>query len=66
MTASRPHHSRPKRPVVRRDRNLEKPALLPQVTTLWDYPSQHYGDAEQGSQAFVAFAEELVRRGLSA
>ena len=31
---------------------LRKPRLVPQVTTLWDYPSQHYGDQEQGSQAF--------------
>jgi adenine-specific DNA-methyltransferase len=31
---------------------LRKPKLTPQVTTLWDYPSQHYGDEEQGSQAF--------------
>lgn len=26
----------------------KKPPLRPQVTTLWDYPSQHYGDALQG------------------
>lgn len=25
---------------------------MPQVTTLWEYPSQHYGDEEQGSQAY--------------
>ena len=31
---------------------LRKPKLVPQVTTLWDYPSQHYGDDEQGSQAY--------------
>jgi adenine-specific DNA-methyltransferase len=29
-----------------------KPPLVPQVTTLWDYPSQHYGDEEQGSQKY--------------
>ncbi len=29
-----------------------KPQLQPQVTTLWDYPSQHYGDTEQGSASF--------------
>ena len=29
-----------------------KPKLTPQVTTLWDYPSQHYGDQEQGSSAY--------------
>jgi adenine-specific DNA-methyltransferase len=31
---------------------LRKPRLVPQVTTLWDYPSQHYGDEEQGSRTF--------------
>lgn len=31
---------------------FEKPALSPQVTTLWDYPSQHYGDEEQGDKAY--------------
>jgi adenine-specific DNA-methyltransferase len=31
---------------------LRKPRLVPQVTTLWDYPSQHYGDEQQGSQTF--------------
>lgn len=30
----------------------EKPKLVPQVTTLWDYPSQHYGDREQGSKDY--------------
>ena len=29
-----------------------KPPLSPQVTTLWDYPSQHYGEGEQGSASF--------------
>jgi adenine-specific DNA-methyltransferase len=29
-----------------------KPPLVPQVTTLWEYPSQHYGDEEQGSQRY--------------
>jgi adenine-specific DNA-methyltransferase len=29
-----------------------KPPLRLQPTTLWDYPSQHYGDREQGSGAF--------------
>lgn len=32
--------------------STRKPALTPQVTTLWDYPSQHYGDEEQGSQHY--------------
>ena len=29
---------------------LKKPPVGPHVTTLWDYPSQHYGEEEQGSQ----------------
>ncbi|HSQ65961.1 MAG TPA: DNA methyltransferase [Polyangiaceae bacterium] len=29
-----------------------KPRLAPQVTTLWDYPSQHYGEGQQGSSEF--------------
>ena len=29
-----------------------KPPLQSQVTTLWDYPSQHYGEGEQGSASF--------------
>lgn len=31
---------------------LRKPPLVPQVTTLWDYPSQHYGDRIQGDQNY--------------
>jgi DNA modification methylase len=31
---------------------LRKPPLVPQVTTLWDYPSQHYGEREQGSKDY--------------
>ncbi len=29
-----------------------KPPLVPQVTSLWDYPSQHYGRDEQGSRHY--------------
>jgi DNA modification methylase len=31
---------------------FKKPPLRPQVTTLWDYPSQHYGDGAQGSALY--------------
>ena len=30
------------------------------VTTLWDYPSQHYGDVEQGSQKFKGATPSYV------
>ena len=36
----------------RRERRPRKPPLVRQVTTLWDYPSQHYGEVEQGSQKY--------------
>ncbi len=41
-------HTKPKRPI----RN-EKPQLEVQTTTLWYYPSQHYGNSMQGDQAYV-------------
>ncbi|MCC6621917.1 MAG: DNA methylase [Deltaproteobacteria bacterium] len=40
------------RVTARRPPPPKKPPLRPQVTTLWDYPSQHYGDTEQGSQDY--------------
>ena len=42
----------PGQPASARHERPRKPPLAPQVTTLWDYPSQHYGDEEQGSQAY--------------
>lgn len=38
----------------------EKPKLTPQVTTLWDYPSQHYGDEEQGDKAYKGATPSYV------
>jgi DNA modification methylase len=35
-----------------RFRPLNKPPLVVQPTTLWDYPSQHYGKTEQGSSQY--------------
>ena len=63
MASSRPFPRRPpgsKAPPARppsgagapRSPSFKKPALVPAVTTLWDYPSQHYGDGEQGSQHY--------------
>ena len=37
-----------------------KPPLRIQTTTLWDYPSQHYGDREQGSQRYVGATPSYV------
>jgi DNA modification methylase len=39
---------------------LRKPKLVPQVTTLWDYPSQHYGEGEQGSQHYKGATPSYV------
>lgn len=41
----------PQRSGAQRQR-YEKPPIVAQVTTLWDYPSQHYGDEEQGDKAY--------------
>lgn len=41
-------------------RPLKKPPLALQVTTLWDYPSQHYGEEEQGSQRFKGATPSYV------
>lgn len=35
-----------------RGRRPAKPPLRPQVTTLWEYPSQNYGDGAQGDTAY--------------
>ena len=45
---------------------LRKPRLTPQVTTLWDFPSQHYdesdrgGSREQGSQGYKGATPSYV------
>ncbi|MBK7584335.1 MAG: DNA methylase [Myxococcales bacterium] len=49
--------SRPRSPARQRP---DKPPLRPQVTTLWDYPSQHYGSEQQGSQAFKGATPSYV------
>jgi adenine-specific DNA-methyltransferase len=40
-----------KNPYVR-FRPLVKPPMVKATTTLWDYPSQHYGKGEQGKQSY--------------
>lgn len=38
----------------------ERPALELQTTTLWDYPSQHYGTVEQGSRHYVGATPSYI------
>jgi len=38
----------------------KKPTLTPQTTTLWEYPSQHYGKTMQGDQAYVGATPSFV------
>jgi adenine-specific DNA-methyltransferase len=40
------------RPATEPRGRFEKPPLVPQVTTLWEYPSQHYGATEQGRKDY--------------
>ncbi|MEA2749910.1 MAG: hypothetical protein QOI41_4053, partial [Myxococcales bacterium] len=37
-----------------------KPALRIQPTTLWEYPSQHYGDAVQGDAKYIGATPSYV------
>jgi len=40
--------------------HTKKPPLRPQVTTLWDYPSQDYGDAQQGLPGYKGATPSYV------
>ncbi len=37
-----------------------KPALTLQTTTLWEYPSQHFGTTQQGSQSYIGATPSYV------
>src|SRR4051812_4102616 len=56
-----PSHSRrpTARPVARKP-PFRKPALTIQPTTLWDYPSQDYGDAQQGVPGYKGATPSYV------
>ena len=43
-----------------RRQHFDKPPLVAQVTTLWDYPSQHYGDEEQGDKSYKGATPSYV------
>ncbi len=59
-----PTHRRPPRPNPADPRGphqrLRKPPLRVQTTTLWEYPSQHYGDEMQGDQRYVGATPSYV------
>ena len=38
----------------------KKPELTLQTTTLWEYTSQHYGDAEQGSKEYIGATPSYI------
>jgi adenine-specific DNA-methyltransferase len=37
-----------------------KPPLTPQVTTLWEYPSQHYGEGVQGDPSYAGATPSFI------
>lgn len=41
-------------------RRPQKPPLRLQPTTLWEYPSQHYGEGQQGDQRYVGATPSYV------
>lgn len=48
--------AKPQRPY----RPFAKPKLTLQTTTLWNYPSQHYGHAQQGSKEYIGATPSYV------
>ncbi len=54
-------HRRPEKfQPPRRKAPFKKPPLRLQPTTLWDYPSQHYGDSTQGSPHYKGATPSYV------
>ena len=51
-------HARPAE--SQRHERPKKPPLALQPTTLWEYPSQHYGDQEQGDKRYVGATPSYV------
>lgn len=47
-------------PTPRKHERPKKPPLVVQPTTLWEYPSQHYGEQEQGDKAYVGATPSYV------
>jgi len=43
-----------------RRQRFEKPPLRLQTTTLWEYPSQHYGDGMQGDRNYVGATPSYI------
>lgn len=37
-----------------------KPPLTPQITTLWEYPSQHYGEEMQGDKNYIGATPSYI------
>ena len=52
--------AKPKPPPSPRHERPKKPPLRVQTTTLWEYPSQHYGTAEQGDKRYVGATPSYV------
>jgi SAM-dependent methyltransferase len=48
------------RPAGRNFERPSKPPLRVQTTTLWEYPSQHYGQREQGDKRYVGATPSYV------
>ena len=64
MNDSPPPRRGPRPPAPRasteRFRRPEKPPLRVQTTTLWEYPSQHYGKGTQGDPGYVGATPSYV------
>ena len=43
-----------------KNNTINKPVLQKQVTTLWEYPSQHYGDSLQGDPNYIGATPSYI------
>jgi len=48
------------KPTPKNENRWKKPALEPMTTTLWDYPSQHYGTTTQGDKEYAGATPSYV------
>lgn len=55
-----PRQGGPRQSGPRRGGPPKKPPLRIQTTTLWDYPSQHYGEGMQGDKTYIGATPSYV------
>lgn len=57
---NKPNQGKPQRPKAPYQHSFQKPSLKVETTTLWNYPSQHYGNKMQGDKAYTGATPSYV------